>query len=107
MLQACHTRNATTATAVLLLGPTKLPFYEHPGDLPLLRQQGDRNVIMEIILAGCTHCTACKKEMFIENGKAKKMPIEPQKKTPKQVRSRTCPFFSHPTRGTRDCFRCG
>ena len=44
--------------------------------------------LMEIILAARRTYPGCKKKMFIENGKAKKMPIKVEKKTPKHVRSR-------------------
>ena len=43
---------------------------------------------MEVILAARRTCPACKREMFIDNGKGVMMPEESGKKTPKQIRSR-------------------
>ena len=68
--------------------PTKLQFYEHPVTCPYCGSKVIVISVMETILAACRHCPVCKKEMSIENGVAKKMPIEVEKKTPKPVRSR-------------------
>ena len=67
---------------------TKLQFYEHPVTCPYCGSKVIVMSVMETILAARRHCPVCKREMFIENGKAKKMPIEVEKKSPKQVRSR-------------------
>ena len=68
--------------------PTKLQFYQHPVTCPYCRSKVVVVSVMEIILAARRHCPACKKEMFVENGRAKKMPKEVEQKTAKQVRSR-------------------
>ena len=68
--------------------PTKLQFYEHPATCPYCGRKVIVMSVMETIPAACRHCPVCKKEMLIENGKAKKMPMEDEKKTPKPVRSR-------------------
>ena len=71
--------------------PTKLQFYEHPVTCPHCRSKVIVMSVMETLLAARRYCPVCKREMFIENGVAKKMPKEVEQKTPKQVRSRISP----------------
>lgn len=63
--------------------PTKLEFHEHRVTCPYCRADITITSVMETIFAARRNCPVCKREMFIENGKAK-MP----KETAKQVRSR-------------------
>ena len=71
--------------------PTKLQFYEHRFTCPYCRTNITITSLMETIFAARRNCPVCKKEMFIENGVAKKMPKAVEVKTPKKVRSRISP----------------
>ena len=68
--------------------PTKLEFREHRVTCPYCRANVTIISLMEIILAARRTCPVCKREMFIDNGKAVKMPVETAKKPPKHIRSR-------------------
>ena len=69
--------------------PTKLQFYEHPVTCPHCGAKVIVTSLMERILAARRNCPACKREMFIDDGRAVKIPGESaSKKSPKHVRSR-------------------
>lgn len=68
--------------------PTKLEFYEHHVTCPYCRSSITITSLMEVILAARRICPVCKREMFVDNGKAVKMPGESPKKPPKEIRSR-------------------
>jgi hypothetical protein len=68
--------------------PTKLEFHEHRLTCPYCHTDITITSLMDVILAARRICSVCKREMFIDNGKAVKMPVETAKKPPKQIRSR-------------------
>ena len=72
----------------MALRSTKLEFYEHPVTCPYCRAKVTVVSLMERLLPVRRTCPACKRELFIDDGRAVKMPIESAKKPPKQVRSR-------------------
>ena len=69
--------------------PTKLQFYEHPVTCPYCGAKVIVTSLMERIPAAPRNCPVCKREMFIDDGRVVKMPVEvTSKKPPKQTRSR-------------------
>src|SRR5215469_6051344 len=68
--------------------PTKLEFFEHPATCPYCHAKVTVVSLMERLLASPRICPACKREFFIEDGKAVRIPGERAKKPPKQERSR-------------------
>jgi len=67
--------------------PTKLEFHEHPVDCPYCRANVTVVSLMERLLAARRICPACKREFFVEDGKAVRISDEGAKKPPRQVRS--------------------
>src|SRR5215469_9075949 len=68
--------------------PIKLEFFEHPATCPYCQAKVTVVSLMERLLASPRICPACKREFFIEDGKAVRIPGERAKKPPKQERSR-------------------
>ena len=67
--------------------PTKLEFFEHPATCPYCQAEVTVVSLMQRLLASPRVCPACKREFFIEDGTAKKIPGVGAKMPPKQVRS--------------------
>jgi hypothetical protein len=68
--------------------PTKLEFYEHPVTCPYCGAKVIVTSLMERILAARRNCPVCKREMFIDDGRALKMPGTERKETARRTRSR-------------------